>query len=283
MRKNSLLYFLFLFLIITAKYSYGESTHICPTEEIAQLNLFGHLNLMKKTLKKCIDATNNNLNNYTVNWKISELSYYIAEYYMFKHNINSTEKFLETGVKYAKKSILINPQGIEGKYWLIANLAIYSDIKGPSKMIAEVIVEAKKTMEKMSSLDKQMKYMNGGWGRYIGRFYISMPSPPQSFGDSKKGVKILENVYKKYPTLTNINVLAQGYMVRGQLFKAKRLLKANLTSSKTLNLSLYINRRDIAFTKTLLDLTENAIKSKKGTVSISNIIKNKYNYPINSY
>jgi len=281
MKKTSIIFIFLLTSFIMPQISYCEDEIEYLSEQTAQKEIFGHPDIMTTTLEKYINIASKKQNSYTANWKISELAYYISEYYMFKHNIYLTEKYLTLGVKYAKKSTKINPNGIEGKYWLIANLALYSDIKGPSKMIAEVIIEAKKTMENISSLDKEMKYMNGGWGRYIGRFYISMPSPPQSFGDSKKGVAILEDVRKKYPTLTNINVLAQGYMVRGQLIKAKQLLNGNLNSITNIDTSSYINRRDISFTKTLLELTKKAIRLNKNAISISDILKIKYNYSLN--
>ena len=174
-----------------------------PSEEVSQKRIFGHPKVMKETLKKYLEYINKESGDYKGDWEIGELSFYLAEYYMFKHKIKEAEKFLEIGVKYSKKAIKTNPNGIEAGYWMIANLSIYSDIKGPSKMITEVLLEAKKTMKKLSVLDKSMKYMNGGWGRYLGRFYISLPPPPINMGDIEKGMQILQNVCKNYPNLSN--------------------------------------------------------------------------------
>jgi len=248
-----------------------------PSWTVSQRNLFGNIVLMEKKLIEYIKIADQNKSKYEPQWRVSELTYYLWENYMFKKDYKKCFDIIKVGYKYGKRALKIKPNGKEALFWFSANVGIYGLLKGPTNVL-QLAPQGRKLLEKLSVVDPKMTFEKGSWARILGKIYAFIPSFPISFGNIEKGIYLLNKTVAAYPNYgINWNFLGEAYLVKGEIFKAKSLFEKNILMLKNSDQTIYANRRDLRISKTLLKLTKKYILEGKTHISYSVLSKEEYN------
>ncbi len=274
MVKNVILIFTALILVssfLNPLYSYNY-----PDWTKAQRYLFGDLKKMEEALPFYIKLAEKNKNDYTAQWKVAELCYYLWENYRFGGNLAGQWKAAKNGYYYGWKGVLLNPNGIEGLFWYAADKGVWGILNGPLNSLKEA-VKVKKYLFRLKSLDPQAKFEKGSWARILGKVYVFSPPFPVGFGDVTEGIRILTFAVEKYPDYgINRNFLAESYMAIGKIDVAEKLLKKNVEILKKADQTIYVNRRDLRIARNLLLLIREYKGKKENRVPASVILEAEY-------
>lgn len=120
---------------------------------------------------------------YAAQWRVAR-----AEAELCDSDGANKAKHAEAGVAAGRKAVELEPERVEGNYYLAQALG-YSvqDKKGDSK---EIVAEVVRYAEKAAQLDE--RFDHGGPVRFLGALYAKAPAPPLSIGDPEKAVKHLK-------------------------------------------------------------------------------------------
>lgn len=173
---------------------------------------------VKESLELLKKALENTPEDYELLWRYARINFWIAD---SSDNKEIKAKHGKEGYMAGQKAITIKPERVEGYFWGVASLGMYSEGIGILKSIKE---GNKKKFEDM--LNKALKidrtYEGGGPIRTQGRFYARLPWPMK---DVKKGLSLLDesiNLNKKVIRATYYK--AEILYDDGEYQKAKELL-----------------------------------------------------------
>jgi tetratricopeptide (TPR) repeat protein len=106
---------------------------------------------------------------YEAMWRIARTAFYLSEFLKSK---DDKLKVAEEGVDYARMAVKINPDGVEGHFWLGVNYTKMGELKGIVKSLF-LLGPVKKAMRKVIGLNDSYE----GAGAYVvlGRVYDKVP------------------------------------------------------------------------------------------------------------
>jgi len=165
-------------------------------------------------------------NNYEAYWKISRAYFYLGDLLPETKEMRGRHKELGTqGMKYAKKAIELNSEGIEGHYYYTLSLAQYSIGISIIKALAKGLgSKYEKHIGKALEIDKN--YDNAGPLRALGRYWYRLPWPKRNL---KKSIRYLKEAIASAPTNIRGRVyLAESYLKDGKKELAKEHLQKAL-------------------------------------------------------
>lgn len=178
----------------------------------------GDLAKAKEALAKYQDALIQQEDPYSVYWRLARVEYWIGD------NSNSKDekiKLFGLGIYHAKKAVALEPNKVEGHYWLGVNDGSYGQVKGVLKSLS-LVGPIKEEMNKVLAIDPA--YDDGGADLVLGRMYFELPG---LFGGSNQ--KSLEHLLKSRDLgprvpLTRV-YLADTYLALGDVAKARAELE----------------------------------------------------------
>ena len=159
----------------------------------------------KKVLEVDVD-------NYDACWKIARSYFFLGDILPETKEMRDRHKEVgEEGMKYAKRALELNPQGIEGHYYYALCLGQYSIGISIIKALAKGLgPDYEKHVEKALEIDKQYDY--AGPLRAMGRYWYRLPWPKR---DIKKSIRYLKESVASVPM-----------SIRGRVYLAESYLKA---------------------------------------------------------
>ena len=130
--------------------------------------------------------------NYELLWRGARTCVWLTEEFTDKGRRAS---WAEKGVSYAKRAVAIDPNRVEGHYYLGENLGQSARTKtvGAYLMVPKVVKQGKLALK----IDE--KFDHGGPGRLVGNVYAKAPPWPASVGDTEEGVHFLRRVVEIAP------------------------------------------------------------------------------------
>lgn len=202
MKKISV--FLFFFLVFGGVYAETNNEEVIKKVDEAwalrddQAKTREAVDLLKKALE-------NNPEDYELLWRYARINFWLAD---SSENKDAKAKYGKEGYLSGQKATTIKPDRVEGYFWGVASLGMYSEGIGILKSIKE---GNKKKFEDM--LNKALKidrgYEGGGPVRTQGRFFARLPWPMK---DIKKGLALLDEC-----------IAMNKKMIRAMYYKAEIL------------------------------------------------------------
>ncbi len=153
---------------------------------------------------------------YEALWKGAKACYFYGNY--TKEDASDKEKMIifQDGINRAKAAVALNPDGVEGHFWLGVLYGVYGEAKGIFKSLS-LVPDIKREMATCRKLDKTVEAY--GPDRVLGRMFYKLPW--FSGGSNKKAIVLLEASLKGAPKydLTRL-YLAEVYKSKGMKAKA---------------------------------------------------------------
>jgi tetratricopeptide (TPR) repeat protein len=178
----------------------------------------GDLARAKEGLEKYRDALLKNEDAYGVYWRMARIEYWIGD-----HASSNDEKksVFGMGVYYGKKAVALEPNKVEGHYWLGVNYGSYGEAKGVLKSLS-LVSPIKEEMHRVLAIDKT--FDDGGADRVLGRVYYELPG---FFGGSNQ--KSLEHLLRSKELGPRVGLtriyLADTYLALDNVAKAREELE----------------------------------------------------------
>jgi len=180
-----------------------------------------------KMVKSSIDSYKKVLeidkNNYEACWKIARSYFHILDTLPEIKEMKKRHKVLgKEGIRYARRALELNPQGVEGHYYYGLCVAEYtlgiSLIKALRKGLAS---EFKNQMEESLMINKY--YNSAGPLSALGRYWSRIPWPKRNI---KKSIRYLKESVAFSPANVRSRVyLAESYLKAGEKELAKEQLQ----------------------------------------------------------
>jgi tetratricopeptide (TPR) repeat protein len=129
------------------------------------------------------------------------------------------EDFSQKGIAAAKEAIALDPQKVEGQYYLGTTTGQYAFVKKlkAKDLVPQVLASAQLAVK----ADERYDY--AGPLRLLGSIFAQAPEPPTSVGDHEEGVKVLARAIllaDKYPQ--NHLLMAEAQLINRNLDQAER-------------------------------------------------------------
>ena len=222
MKKNAVLMFVFFVMAATFAAAQDIQVLIAQGDEL-------YVNredpaVAKQALDKYLEALKIDPDSYEALWRAGKVIFSIG---MAARTDEEKKKIFNDGVTYCKKAVAVNPNRVEGHFWMGVNLGKYGEARGVLKSLFlknDIIRE----MNEVVKLDEA--YEGAGAYRVLGRVYYKVPG---LFGGSKQKSKMyLEKGKKICPTNTlTLIYLAETYKGLDQDQEAVKTLEEiiNLT------------------------------------------------------
>ena len=164
----------------------------------------GDLNKALQAYEKYKEAIKEKHGTYEALWKAAKTGFFLME---VLKNKKEKGKIVKEAIRYAKQAIDVNPDGVEGHFWLGVNYTKYGEIKGVLKALF-LISPTKREMRKVIQLDDT--YEGGGAYVVLGRVYSQVPGILG--GSDKKARQYYEKARKICPfNSLNLLFLAETY------------------------------------------------------------------------
>ena len=109
------------------------------------------------------------------------------------------------GGRYAREAVRLEPEKVEGYYYLAQSAARLAEAMSKMKFIPYF----KSKIEMAARLDE--KFDQAGPLRFLGKLYLQAPAWPVSVGSPEKAVEMLERAVELSPTPLNRLFLGQAY------------------------------------------------------------------------
>ena len=135
--------------------------------------------IAKQALDKYLGVLKINADSYEALWRAGKVIYTIG---MAARSDEEKKTIFNDGIHYCKKAVAVNPNGVEGHYWLGVNSGSYGEARGVFKslFLKNDIIRA------MNTVISSTKRTRGGAYRVLGRVYFKVPG---LFGGSNQKSK----------------------------------------------------------------------------------------------
>jgi tetratricopeptide (TPR) repeat protein len=162
--------------------------------------------------------------NFEAVYRVAQYKYYLADREAEKAK---RLKLYEAAIEAAKKAVALDPNRVEGHFWLAANAGEYADLKGALSALG-LVKTVRKEFEAALAIDPA--YKNGAIYLALGR--IDLELPRLFGGNDGRGLARLEAGYKVAPTNAELKMtLAETYENKGRKDDARQLYESILSAS----------------------------------------------------
>ncbi len=162
--------------------------------------------------------------NFEVVYRVAQYKYYLADREPDKAK---RLKLYEAAIEAAKRAVAIDPNRVEGHFWLAANEGEYADLKGALNALG-LVKSVRKEFE--AALAIAPTYKNGAIYLALGR--IDLELPRLFGGNDSRGLARLEAGYQAAPSNAELKMtLAETYEKKGRKDDARQLYQSILDSA----------------------------------------------------
>ncbi len=156
-------------------------------------------------------------NNYQLLWRLARSCYYVCD------EAGSADKlrYFERGIEAGQKAVALQPNSVEGHFWLGVCYGGYSEVKGALKALA--------TVKKIRAEMETVLRLNAGYeegNAYLALGEMDRELPRLFGGNTSRAISYLEKGLSVAPKSMNIRLsLSQAYLDTGRRDEANRLLQ----------------------------------------------------------
>lgn len=163
--------------------------------------------------------------NYDLLWRAARAAYYVGDFGPQENKLKQYEK----GIALAQRAVALQPNSVEGHFWLAANYGGKAQLVGALKALSTV----KKIRSEMQLVVKlNDAYENGN--AYLALGEIDRELPGVMGGNKKRALSLYEQGLKVAPENLDLKVaLSKAYQDAGRKDEAKRLLEDVLKATPT--------------------------------------------------
>ena len=162
-----------------------------------------------------------NEGDYGAHWKLARSLQYLGETLT---DAGERDAFYSEGIAAGQSAVRVNPAGVEGHYWLGANLAGRTELQGVIGDLAAA-GDVRREMEAVVAADEG--YERGGAYLHLAR--VEMELPRVLGGDRRRAVELLEKGLKFGADNAGLRLqLARAYLAARRREDARRELQALL-------------------------------------------------------
>ncbi|MEN2997498.1 MAG: TRAP transporter TatT component family protein [Brevinematia bacterium] len=161
--------------------------------------------------------------NYENAWKLCAFARFYGFY--FVKDKRSREAIFEEAKNAGEYAVKVNPDGVEGNYFLGVAYGSWAEERGVMNSLAL----AGPIVDLMTKVIKKNPSFRDGAGYIVrGRVYAKAPGWPISIGDADKAVKDFEMAIK-YPNRTAYRYYSEFLISKGEYRKARELIEKGLS------------------------------------------------------
>lgn len=163
--------------------------------------------------------------NYDLLWRAARAAYYVGDFGEPAEKL----KFFDRGIALAQRAIALQPNAVEGHFWLAANYGGKAQMVGALKALSTV----KKIRSEMQTVVQlNDAYENGN--AYLALGEIDRELPGVMGGDKKRAIARYQQGLKVAPENLDLKVaLSKAYKDAGRKEDARRLLEEVLKATPT--------------------------------------------------
>ncbi len=163
--------------------------------------------------------------NYDLLWRAARSAYYVGDFGVEADKL----KHFDKGIALAQRAIILQPNSVEGHFWLAANYGGKAQLVGALKALSTV----KKIRNEMQLVVKlNDAYENGN--AYLALGEIDRELPGVMGGNKKRALGFYEQGLKVAPENLDLKVaLSKAYQDAGRKDDAKRLLEEVIKATPT--------------------------------------------------
>lgn len=164
-------------------------------------------------------------NDYQWLWRAARAYYYVGE------DAAKNEKLalFQKGIEVARRAVAIEPNAVEGHFWLAANYGGFSELTGALKAL-QTVKKIRTEMETVLKLND--RYQDGG--AYLALGEMDKELPRIVGGNLSRAITRLEAGLKVAPQNLEIKLaLAEAYLEEGRKEDARRQLQEIIGRSVT--------------------------------------------------
>jgi tetratricopeptide (TPR) repeat protein len=163
--------------------------------------------------------------NYNLLWRAARAAYYVGDFGPKEDKLKQYDK----GIALSQRAVALQPDAVEGHFWLAANYGGKAQLVGALKALSTV----KKIRSEMQIVVKlNDAYENGN--AYLALGEIDRELPGVMGGNKKRALATLEQGLKVAPENLDLKVaLSKAYKDAGRKDEARRLLEEVIKATPT--------------------------------------------------
>jgi tetratricopeptide (TPR) repeat protein len=198
---------------------------------------------------------------YDAAWHLAETSYYLWESAAGWSTAYGKKQELlldlsMRGVQAGRLAVKLKPDGVEGLFWLAANMGIWGLTNGPLDSLGQV-PQLLSVLQKCAEVDALGKFERGSCWRITGALYTQLPGFPVSIGDKKKADEAFQKAMLNGSQYgINHTLYAELHIARGDTKRARETLEKALEMMRARKPYDYYDKRDIKRAEDLLKAIE---------------------------
>lgn len=217
------LVFLLVIIFLSAISSQAQSktrtsVPVNPYREADSLFTFGeNTERDKQSLAVIESALAAGTNDYQWLWRAARVYYYVGD----EAGKNEKLAYFQKGINVALRAVSVEPNAVEGHFWLAANYGGYSELTGMLKAL-QTVKKIRAEMETVLRLND--RYQDGG--AYLALGEMDKELPRIVGGNLSRAITRLEQGLKIAPHNLEIKLaLAEAYLENGRKEDARRQLQ----------------------------------------------------------
>ncbi len=162
-------------------------------------------------------VTANSGGDYHLQWRLARALYYVGD----STDGGAKIPHFERGIEAGRRAVSIQPNAVEGHFWLAANYGGYSEEKGAFKAL-QMVGKIRSEMETVLRIDD--RYHHGG--AYLALGEMDRQLPRIIGGNNRRAISRLEQGLKVAPRNLEMKLaLAQAYREDGRKSDSEKLLR----------------------------------------------------------
>jgi hypothetical protein len=162
-------------------------------------------------------------NNYQLLWRLARSCYFVGD----DTPKNEKARYFERGIEMARRAVMLEPNGVEGHFWLGVNYGGISEQKGALNAL-QLVKKIRAEMETVVRLNGS--YEDGG--AYLALGEIDHQLPRLFGGNLKRAISYLEQGVRVAPQNMELKLaLAETYLDAGRREDSRRQLQEILGMS----------------------------------------------------
>jgi cytochrome c-type biogenesis protein CcmH/NrfG len=213
-------------LVTTVVGATGPAPSIHLPDRVRQADDYyqGRQNLenVRKGVALLRQQVSDNPQDYEAWWRISKATCFLARH---TDDDNEELKILDAAINAAKHAVALQPNRVEGHFWLGANLGLSAELRGMIEGLRHVDT-IRNELETAVKLDPD--YEQAAGLRTLARVYYRAPF--FKGGDKRRSIDLLEQVLRQYPenSLTML-YLADSLWAVGRRVESRQMLERVLS------------------------------------------------------
>ncbi|HEV3279628.1 MAG TPA: hypothetical protein VG860_22765 [Terriglobia bacterium] len=165
------------------------------------------------------DAVSEDPNSYDAWWRMARLDNFLGRAQEDKDDDKAAERDFEIGADAGRRAVALQPNRVEGHFWLGANYGLLAEDEGWIKGL-RLLDSVRAEMESVIRLDPN--YEQAAGQRTLARLYYRAPF--FKGGDKQRSIQLLEDCLKRFPRDSfSLLYLGDDYLAVGRREEARAM------------------------------------------------------------